>query len=68
MVRRAALGSEANQEGLTGPRTASGRRVQPIGSNESAPRVGQILQNLDTKLCGGEDFVSVLNSSQLGAR
>jgi hypothetical protein len=40
----------------TGPRAAAARGVQAVGANESAPRVGQVLEELDEKLDGGEDL------------
>jgi hypothetical protein len=37
-------------------RATSPRGVQPVGANESAVRVGQVLEDLDQKLDGGEDL------------
>ena len=37
-------------------RATSPRGVQPVGANESAARVGQVLEDLDQKLDGGEDL------------
>jgi len=37
-------------------RAASPRGVQAVGANESAPRVGQVLEELDEKLYRGEEL------------
>jgi len=56
MVALPALGSEAEKVRATGPSAASPRGVQPVGAYESAARVGQVLEELDKKLDGGEDL------------
>ena len=50
------------------------RGVQPVGADESAARVGQVLEDLDKKLDGGEDLrvdveiVVVRNAIDYGVR
>jgi len=56
VVALPALGSEAEEVRAAGPSAASPRGVQPVGAEESAARVGQVLEDLDQKLDGGEDL------------
>jgi hypothetical protein len=44
MVAFPALGSEADEVRAAGPGAASPRGVQPVGADESAARVGQVLE------------------------
>jgi hypothetical protein len=49
MVALPALGSEAQEVWATGPRATSPRGVQPISTNETVSRIGQVLE-------GGEEL------------
>jgi hypothetical protein len=66
MVALPPLGSEPNQVRLTQPCTAGARGVQAIGSNESAPRIGKVLQDLSQESDCREDLGVGLEEVRVG--
>ena len=56
MVALPSLRSEADQVGLARPGAAGARGVQSVGPNESAPRIGKVLQDFGQESDGRENL------------
>ena len=66
MVALPPLGSEAKQVWLSEPCTVGARGVQAVGPNESAPRIGKVLQDFGQKSDGREDLGVGLEEVRIG--